>query len=81
MKPPPAPPIGGHAEVRLQDESLMTIRPVAGADTSLIAAAFAELSDESRYRRFFTPLRELDAGQLAYLTELEHHDHGERTST
>jgi GNAT superfamily N-acetyltransferase len=75
MKPPPAPVIGGHAEVRLADGSLMTIRPVASGDKSLIAAAFAELSEESRYRRFFTPLRELDAGQLAYLTELDHHDH------
>jgi GNAT superfamily N-acetyltransferase len=67
--------ISGHAEVRLADESLMTIRPVASGDKSLIAAAFAELSEESRYRRFFTPLRELDAGQLACLTELDHHDH------
>jgi GNAT superfamily N-acetyltransferase len=75
MKPSPPPPIGGYAEVRLADGSLMTIRPVAPGDKSLIAAAFAELSEESRYRRFFTPLRELDAGQLAFLTELDHHDH------
>jgi GNAT superfamily N-acetyltransferase len=68
------PAIGGHAEVRLAHGSLMTIRPVAPGDKSLIAAAFAELSDESRFADLH-PLRELDAGQLAYLTELDHHDH------
>jgi hypothetical protein len=73
IKPPPAPVISGDAEVRLADGSLMTIRPVASGDKSLIAAAFAELSEESRYRRFLTPLRELDAGRPAFLTELDHH--------
>jgi GNAT superfamily N-acetyltransferase len=66
---------GGRADVRLADDSSMMIRPVEPADKALIAAAFAELSKRSRYRRFFTPLRELDARQLAYLTELDHHDH------
>lgn len=75
MKPPPGPLVSGHAEVRLADESHMTIRPVEPGDKPLIAAAFTALSEESRYRRFFTPLRELDARQLAYLTELDHHDH------
>ncbi len=45
MEPPPARMIAGHGEVRLADASLMTIRPVASGDTSLIAAAFAELSE------------------------------------
>jgi GNAT superfamily N-acetyltransferase len=53
----------------------MTIRPVTPADKPLLAAAFAQLSEESRYRRFFTPLRALDARHLAYLTELDHRDH------
>lgn len=75
MRPPPAPPLSGHAEVRLADGSQMRIRPVEPGDKPLIAAAFAALSEESRYRRFFTPLRELDARQLAYLTEVDHHDH------
>jgi RimJ/RimL family protein N-acetyltransferase len=66
---------GGPSEVRLADGSLLTIRRVEPGDKRLIADAFAELSDESRYRRFFTPLRELSAEQLAYLTELDHHDH------
>jgi RimJ/RimL family protein N-acetyltransferase len=68
-------PADGQAEVRLADGSRMTIRPIEPSDKSLIAAAFARLSEESRYRRFFTPLRELAARQLAYLTEVDHHDH------
>jgi GNAT superfamily N-acetyltransferase len=61
--------------VRLADGAQLTIRPVRPDDSPLLADAFAQLSDESRYRRFFTPLRELGAEQLAYLTELDHHDH------
>jgi GNAT superfamily N-acetyltransferase len=62
-------------EVRLADGSRVTIRPVDPGDKPLIAAAFEELSEQSRYRRFFTPQRALDERQLAYLTEVNHHDH------
>jgi hypothetical protein len=51
----------------------MIIRPIQPADAPLLASAFAELSPESRYRRFFTPMKELDALQLAYLTDVDHH--------
>ncbi len=36
---------------------------------------FERLSPESRYRRFFRPLTELSERDLAYLTEIDHHDH------
>jgi GNAT superfamily N-acetyltransferase len=62
-------------EVCLADGSRMTLRPVQPQDKPLLAAAFDELSERSRYRRFFTPLRELDERQLGYLTEVDHHDH------
>lgn len=65
----------GADDVRLADGAQLTIRPVQPGDKPLLADAFDQLSGESRYRRFFTPLRELRAGQLAYLTELDHHDH------
>ena len=65
----------GAGDVRLADGAELTIRPVQPADKGLLAGAFARLSDESRYRRFFSPVHELDAKQLAYLTELDHHDH------
>jgi GNAT superfamily N-acetyltransferase len=62
-------------EVRLRDGSRVAIRPIAPGDKALIAAAFAALSPDSRYRRFFTPLEALDQPRLAYLTEIDHHDH------
>ena len=61
--------------VRLADGAKVTIRPVQPGDKPLLADGFARLSDESRYRRFFTPLHELDDAKLAYLTELDHHHH------
>ena len=36
---------------------------------------FEHLSDESRYKRFFAPLQRLSERDLAYLTEIDHHDH------
>jgi ribosomal protein S18 acetylase RimI-like enzyme len=45
------------------------------ADKSLVAHAFERMSEESRYRRFFSYLQELSPGTLAYLTEVDHVDH------
>ena len=68
-------PSHGGAKIRLADGTRMIIRPIEPADARLLASAFAELSPESRYRRFFTPMKELDAQHLAYLTDVDHHDH------
>jgi GNAT superfamily N-acetyltransferase len=51
------------------------IRPIEPGDKAAIAAAFEQLSTESRYRRFFSPLERLSDRDLAYLTEVDHHDH------
>lgn len=75
MMRPPSVLVNSCADVRLADGWRMRIRPVQPGDKPLIAAAFAALSEESRYRRFFTPLRELGVRQLAYLTEVDHHNH------
>lgn len=76
MKPPASTAHNaGRAELELADGARVTIRPVQAGDKRLIADAFAELSEDSRYQRFFTPLRQLDAAQLAYLTEVDQHDH------
>lgn len=37
--------------------------------------AFGELSERSRYERFFTKLTRLSDAQLRYLTEVDHRDH------
>jgi RimJ/RimL family protein N-acetyltransferase len=40
-----------------------------------VSAAFQRLSPESRYHRFLAPTERLSEPQLAYLTEVDHHDH------
>lgn len=61
--------------VELRDGSRVVVRPIGPADKDAIAAGFERLSAESRYRRFFAPLTELGDEELAYLTEVDHHDH------
>jgi RimJ/RimL family protein N-acetyltransferase len=51
------------------------VRPVRPDDKQLIAAAWERLSEQSRYQRFLTAISELSDGLLAYLTEVDHHDH------
>ena len=59
----------------LRDGSRVDVRPIAGTDKELIRQGFARLSPESRYRRFLSSMPALDDRALAYLTELDHHDH------
>jgi GNAT superfamily N-acetyltransferase len=59
----------------LRDGSRVEVRPIAATDKELIRQGFARLSPESRYRRFLSSMPSLDARALAYLTELDHHDH------
>jgi RimJ/RimL family protein N-acetyltransferase len=62
-------------QVRLRDGSTILIRPIEPDDKDAIVTAFERLSPESRYRRFFSPLHRLSSRDLAYLTEVDHHDH------
>jgi nucleotide-binding universal stress UspA family protein/RimJ/RimL family protein N-acetyltransferase len=64
-----------HSTVSLRDGSSATLRPIAPDDKKRLSEVFEGLSDESRYRRFFTAISELSAADLAYLTEVDHHDH------
>lgn len=59
----------------LRDGSEIVVRSVSAEDKALLRGGFAHLSAESRYRRFMAPVRELDRRLLAYLTEIDHHDH------
>jgi RimJ/RimL family protein N-acetyltransferase len=61
--------------VRLRDGSPVQIRPIAPEDKELVRTGFARLGPDSRYRRFLTPMARLSKQQLAYLTEVDHHDH------
>jgi nucleotide-binding universal stress UspA family protein/GNAT superfamily N-acetyltransferase len=61
--------------VKLRDGSRVKLRPISAEDKALVAAAFDRLSDESRYRRYFTHVETLTPEMLAYLTEVDHVDH------
>jgi GNAT superfamily N-acetyltransferase len=63
------------SEVELRDGSLLEIRPMGPADKAGLAAGFERLSELSRYRRFLSATPRLTTSQLAYLTEVDHHDH------
>lgn len=60
---------------RLRDGSEVLIRPIAADDKALLVDAFERLSEESRYRRFLSPVRELTSEDLSYLTEVDHRRH------
>lgn len=61
--------------VQLRDGGTIEVRAIEPTDKVALRHAFHRLSPESRYRRFFAPLTELSPRDLAYLTEIDHHDH------
>jgi RimJ/RimL family protein N-acetyltransferase/nucleotide-binding universal stress UspA family protein len=66
----------GDAEpVRLPEGSTVVIRPIEPGDRDLLRAGFEQLSEHSRYMRFQAPMASLSDQQLAYLTDVDHHDH------
>jgi hypothetical protein len=58
-------------EVALRDGSRVEIRALNAADKTALASAFGRLSEQSRYRRFLSPIPELTPRQLAYFTEVD----------
>ena len=63
------------APIELRDGSRVRIRQCRRTDRDLLVRGFERLSPESRYRRFLTPMHELDQKTLRYLTDLDHRDH------
>jgi GNAT superfamily N-acetyltransferase len=61
--------------VKLRDGSRAALRPIRPSDKRALAEGFAQLSGESRYKRFLAPVNELRKTDLEYLTEVDHHDH------
>ena len=62
-------------ETTLRSGDRVLIRPIRPSDKNRLLEGFHRMSPESRYRRFFSPVNELGAGQLRYLTEVDHHTH------
>ena len=63
------------AEIHTRDGATLAVRPIEPGDKPALVNAFAHLSEESRYRRFLSPIKQLARPTLDYLTELDHHDH------
>ena len=59
----------------LADGSRLRLRPLGCADRDRLAALFARLSPESRYRRFLSPKPALTARELVYLTDIDRFRH------
>lgn len=61
--------------VTLADGRELRVRWIRPADAALIREGFTRLSLESRFMRFFRPLRELPDNVLRYLTEVDGVNH------
>lgn len=60
-----------HGAPALADGSRLRLRPIDSGDRASVAALFARLSPEARYRRFLSPKSELTPRELSYLTEVD----------
>jgi GNAT superfamily N-acetyltransferase len=68
-------PVRSNRQLNLRDGTALEVRPIGPDDKDGLRDAFDRMSPESRYRRFFSPVTELSDRDLAYLTEVDHHDH------
>jgi GNAT superfamily N-acetyltransferase len=59
----------------LPDGTRVLFRPIEPSDKQMLQEGLRQLSDESRYRRFFRHIDHLSEKQLRYLTEVDGHDH------
>lgn len=62
------------ATTQLLDGTSVILRAVAPQDQPLLVEVFDGMSEESRYRRFFTSLPELPARLLTDYSQLDHSD-------
>jgi GNAT superfamily N-acetyltransferase len=61
--------------IHLPDGADVEVRPIRPDDKETLAAAFENLSDQSRYQRFFSPHARLTQKELRYFTEVDHSAH------
>jgi GNAT superfamily N-acetyltransferase len=61
--------------VGLRDDAEVIIRPVEPGDKALFAAGFERFGQESRYRRFMGMKKRLSERELAFFSEVDHHEH------
>ena len=63
------------ASLVLGDGARISLRQVGAEDRDGLAALFARLSPQSRYRRFLSPKPELTPRELTYFTDIDHVNH------
>ncbi|HEX2808653.1 MAG TPA: GNAT family N-acetyltransferase, partial [Kineosporiaceae bacterium] len=61
--------------VKLRSGDVVLLRQIRPGDAPGLARAYANLGEQSRYRRFFTLMPELPDGVLKQATEVDHDDH------
>lgn len=61
--------------LRLDDGTPVLLRPLRPEDAHFLEEGLARLSSASRITRFFAPIAQLSPDQLAYLTDVDQHDH------
>jgi RimJ/RimL family protein N-acetyltransferase len=61
--------------VRLRSGDVVRLRQVRPGDAPALARAYANLGEQSRYRRFFTGMPELPEAILRVAVEVDHEDH------
>lgn len=62
-------------EASLSDGTPVVIRPILPDDKQRMIEGLRRLSPESRYLRFLRAVSDLSEAELAYLTEIDYHDH------
>jgi GNAT superfamily N-acetyltransferase len=61
--------------VELHDGSRVIVRPVELEDRERFVRGFERFGPQSRYRRFLGFKKRLSESELAFFTEVDHHDH------
>ncbi len=62
-------------QITLRSGHQVLVRAMRPDDAPGLAEAFEQLSETSRYRRFFAVKPRLSEQTLAYFTDVDHHDH------
>jgi GNAT superfamily N-acetyltransferase len=73
--PTPRTPAVTSRETTIRTGDRILIRPIEPHDKDGLLEGLHQMTPESRRLRFFSPMPELSAAQLRYLTEVDHRNH------
>lgn len=62
-------------KAQLNSGTEVIVRTINACDKDCISSGFDQLSNHSRYLRFYTPIKKLSDNQLAYLTDVDNNNH------